>query len=124
MSVDMSKVKRTPEFARFMVLGEALKSSETSLTTLKKTVLLKQAESVIQLVARTIIHLRQNGGCGTFTADCCLLSLSSGARTCSALIMESIGTSVVHGHDTAKKGVVSSSQNATMKLFHCHSSSR
>lgn len=57
----MPKVNSTPAFAMLMVSCEVLNSAATSLTTLKNTVLLKHAESVIQLVAKTIMHLRQKG---------------------------------------------------------------
>ena len=45
-----------------MEVTEVSMSFESSLITLKQTVLLKQAESVFQPVANTTMHLRQNGG--------------------------------------------------------------
>ena len=71
---------------------EVLNSAATSLTTLKKTVLLKQAESVIQLVAKTIMHLRQKGkftdtgGDGAFS----IFSVVLESRTFSIPILVSI----------------------------------
>lgn len=62
----MPKVKSTPALAMLMIFLDTLNSSAISLTVLKNTVLLKQAASVIQLVEKTIMHLRHMG------ADCML----------------------------------------------------
>lgn len=93
----MPKVKGTPAFARLMVVDVVLNSSETSFTTLKNTVLLKQAESMIQLVAKTIMHLRQNGGSFEFivAGDCMVSVLSVGSTAFLTPVLNLMGMNVV-----------------------------
>ena len=73
-------------------------SSESSLITLKKRVLLKQAESVFQPVANTTMHLRLNGGFLEFIvpSDCITSVLSLASAVTSTLMLVRLDASDNH----------------------------
>ena len=96
--VDVSRVRGIPTFTRLMEVTEVSMSFESSLITLKQTVLLKQAESVFQPVANTTMHLRLNGGFLEFIvpSDCITSVLSLASAVTSTLMLVRLDASDNH----------------------------